>query len=107
VTVTVDRLRKNEEIWELHMRVHFDEPSRALESHRTWILDNEAYFLDADQQKIAHGGYEQTRQTENEVGITYLFDLEQGPDKLSFVYETPLSILPLPVDYEFRNLEIP
>jgi len=107
VVVTLDQVRKTEEIWEVRMRVHFDEPAQALESHRTWILNNGAYFVDADKNKKSHDGCEETRQTENELGIMYLFELPQGVDKMSFVYETPLAILPLPVDYEFKDLPLP
>lgn len=107
VTVILDEVSKSDDIWKVQLRVHFDEPAQALESHRTWILNNDAYFLDAKNEKIVDGGHEETRHTENELGIMYLFDLEKGVDKLSFVYETPLAILPLPVDYEFRDLPLP
>ena len=61
-TVTLDRVRKNNAAWEISLRVKFDSPSTALESHRGWILDNDAYFVDATGRRILPGGFEQSRQ---------------------------------------------
>ena len=106
-TVTIDQVRKNNDAWELSLRVKFEAPSIALESHRSWILENEAYFLTAAGVKIEAGGFEETRQTKDEVGITYFYVLKESPDKLEFVYRTPITILEVPVDYEFHDLRLP
>jgi hypothetical protein len=106
-TVTIDRVRKNNAAWEVALRVKFDSPSTALESHRGWILDNAVYFVDAGGRHITPGGYEQSRQAKDEVGINYYFDLEDRPDKLDFVYSTPTTILEMTVDYELHDLPFP
>ncbi len=106
-SVTVDQLRKNNAAWEVSLRVKFEGPSSALESHRGWILENQAYFEDAKGQRIEPGGIEQTLQSKDEVGINYYFDLKENPEKLTFVYRTPITILELPVAYEFRDLRLP
>lgn len=107
VTVIIDQVRKNNDIWEVRTRVRFDEPGDALESHRSWILRNEIYLVGPDKKRISPGGYEQTRQTENEVGIAYLFELPKGPAGMSLVYQTPTKIFEMPVEYELRDLELP
>jgi hypothetical protein len=110
VTVSVDQLRKNQAVWELRMRVRFENPGQALESHRQWPLANEAYLLGADGQPIEYGGYEQTRRTTDEIGLMYLFNeklLGDRPEKLSFVYKTPSAIVELPVEFELRDIELP
>jgi hypothetical protein len=106
-TVTLDQVRKNNEAWEVSLRVKFDAPSTALESHRSWVLENEAFFEDAKGQRIEPGGIEQTLQSKDEMGINYFFDLKAGPEKLTFVYRTPITILEMPVTYEFRDLRLP
>ncbi len=106
-TVTIEQVRKNNDAWEVSLRVKFEAPSIALESHRSWILENEAYFLTAGGEKIEAGGFEETRQTKDEVGITYFYVLKESPDKLEFVYRTPITILEVPVEYEFRDLRLP
>jgi hypothetical protein len=106
-TVTLDRVRKNNAAWEVSLRVKFDTPSTALESHRGWILDNDVYFVDAAGRRTMPGGFEQSRQAKDEVGISYFFDLEDGPGKLDLVYRTPVTILEMTVDYELHDLPLP
>jgi hypothetical protein len=107
VTVIVDQVRKNNEIWEVRTRVRFDNAGDSLESHRSWMFRNELYLVGADKKRIVPGGYEQTRQTDNEVGVAYLFELPKGPAGMTFVYETPTTVFELPVEYELRDLELP
>jgi hypothetical protein len=106
-TVAIDSLRKNQDVWEVSLRVTFDAPASALESHRGWILENPAVFLAADGRSFEPGGFEQTHQARDEVGIKYFFDLDQDPTKLTFVYRTPITILQMNFDYEFQDLELP
>ena len=106
-TVAIDQVRKNNLAWEVSLRLRFDEPSIALESHRSWILENPVYFVGPDGQHIEPGGFEQTRQTKDEVGMNYFFDMKDSPEKLEFVYRTPITILEMTVDYEFRDLRLP
>jgi hypothetical protein len=108
VTVTVDALRKNNDIWELELRVRFDDPSGALDSYLSgWLLGNEAFFEKPGDSPIEPGTLEQTRQLPNEIGVKYLFDLPQGPKGLTFVYKSPTAVFTIPVDYEFKDLELP
>jgi hypothetical protein len=109
VHVTVAAMRKNNAIWELHMRFHLDEANDALASHRGWVFQNVSYLVDGEGKKFEQAGVETTRQTPNEVGIAYLFDLpeERGLDGLTCVYETPAAIVKLPVAYEIKGIELP
>ncbi len=107
VQVTLEDVRKNNAIWEVHMRLRLDEDNRALESHRGWVFQNISYMVGADGKHIEHAGFETTRQTQNEVGVAYLFDLPDGTDGLSWVYETPAAIVELPVEYELKDIELP
>jgi hypothetical protein len=107
VTVTLDQVRKNNDAWEAMVRVKFDTPGDALASHRGWIFRNEAFLEAADGKKIAYDTMETTRQTEDEVGVSYIFVLEKPPADLKFIYKTPGAILGTTIDYELRNLERP
>ncbi len=106
-SLTLDRVRTNNDIWEASLRIRFDAPSEAFESHRGWMLENEAYFVDGDGNRHDSGGIEQTLHTKDELGLNYFFDLPDGPAGMSFVYRTPLMVLELPVEYEFRDLPLP
>jgi hypothetical protein len=107
VQVTLDDVRKNNVIWEVHMRLSLGEGNPALESHRDWVSQNKSYLVDKDGQTIDNAGIEVTRQTRSEVGVAYLFDLQDGLEGLSWVYETPAAIVELPVEYEIKDIELP
>ncbi len=107
VQVTLDDVRKNNAIWEVHMRLALDEDNDALQSHRGWAFQNVSYLVGKDNVPIDHAGFETTRQTRNEVGIAYLFDLPDGIEGLTWVYETPAAIVELPVEYELKDIDLP
>jgi hypothetical protein len=107
VQVTLDDVRKNNAIWEVHMRMALDEDNEALQSHRGWAFQNLSYLVGKDGEQIDNAGFETTRQTANEVGVAYLFDLPEGVEGLSWVYETPAAIVELPVEYELKDIELP
>jgi hypothetical protein len=106
VQVTVDDVRKNNEVWEVHMRFALDEDNGALQSHRAWVFQNLSYLLDKDGKQIDNGGLETTRQTQNEVGVAYVFDVPTL-DGMTWVYETPAAIVDLPVEYEIKDIDLP
>jgi hypothetical protein len=107
VQVAIDSVRKNNEIWEIHMRLRLDEANHALESHRGWAFQNLSYLVDQQGETIDNAGLETTSQGQNEVGVAYFFDLPKGLDGLTWVYETPAAIVELPVEYELRDIELP
>jgi hypothetical protein len=107
VVVTFERLRKNVNLYQLIMRVRFEAATNALASHRGWVFRNEAYVLDAAGKKLDNIGLEETTRSTNEIGVAYLFDLDQGPEGCKFVYKTPALILQVPVEYELKDIELP
>lgn len=106
-TVALEQVRKNNDVWQVQLRVRLEAPGAAMESHRGWIFENEAYFEDHQGNRVEPGGLEHTRRTKDEVGMNYVFDLPDGPQGLSFVYRTPLVILEAPLEYEFHDLRLP
>lgn len=107
VTVTLDQVRKNNEVWQVLVRVRFDEAGNALASHRGWIFNNEAYLEGPDGKPLQYDGMETTRQAKNEVGIAYLFVLDGPPDKHKFVYKTPGVIVATAFEYEIKDVKLP
>ena len=108
VEVAIDAVRKNNEIWEIHMRLRLDEDNHALESHRGWAFQNLSYLVDEKGETIENAGLgNDARRAKNEVGVAYFFDVPDGLDGLTWVYETPAAIVELPIDYEFKDIELP
>jgi hypothetical protein len=107
VTVVLDEAWKNNSVWELRVRVVFDKAGGALESHRTWVFNNEAWLETPTKEKLPYAGLETTRQGENEVGVSYMFSVPAGLAGHTFVYRTPVSISTVPITYELKDLELP
>ena len=105
--VTVDQVRKNNQIWEVYMRLRFDDAAGALDSHRGWFFNNKAYLVNPKGEAVEFGGFETTKQSPDEIGIAYFFDIPEEPKDYKFVYETPATVLSTPVEYTIENLELP
>lgn len=107
-TVALDSVRKVNEVWEIRMRVKYAETFSAFDSHLvSWLLNNEAYLLDGQGQRVENGGFETTNRTEDEIGVAYIFEAEKGLAGHKFIYQTPSTIYQLPVRYELKGLELP
>lgn len=107
VEVTIDSFRKNNEIWELHMRLKLDERNHALKSHRGWAFDNRSYLVDAMGEVIENVGLETISEAEQEIGVAYFFDLPDGLDGLTWFYETPVDMAETEINYEVRDIALP
>lgn len=107
VTVMLEQVRQNNKSWEVRIRVRFDEASGALQSHRNWIFDNEAYLEGPDGKPVNYGTFETTRQTKDEVGLAYLFRPDRPINDYTFVYKTAGVILSTPFKYQLRNIKLP
>ena len=108
VAVVLDSVHKNNAIWEISIRVKFEKPGQALESHRTWVFNNEAWLEAADGgEKLPYAGMETTRQSESEVGVAYLFAPPEGLAKYTFVYRTPSSIANITLPFELKDIKLP
>lgn len=107
VTVVVEQLRKNGPIFEVAMLVRFDDAANALESHRGWIYANPALMLDPEGNEIPNVGFETYRQTPNEIGLRYKFDLPEVSDDHRFVYRTPAALVKIPVAYVIKDIGLP
>lgn len=107
VTVSLDRVRKNNDLWEVVTRIRFNNAGQSLDPHRNWILQNEAFLLGPDKNRVENAGFHNNQQTERELEIVYQFELPAGVEGYTFVYKTPTSIHVLPVAYELKNVPLP
>ena len=107
VAVTLEQVRQNGSIWEVRVLVRFDEAGQALESHRGWIYNNEAYLGGPDGKPIPYDSLDATGRGKNQAGIAYGFVLDGPPDKHKFVYKTPGVIVATGFDYEIKNVKLP
>jgi hypothetical protein len=89
------------------MKLTFDRASGALESHRDWVFNNDAFLENAAGERIDSIGLETTEQTEDSIGVLFVYDLPQGFAGHVFVYRTPTDIIRQPLPYELTNIELP
>lgn len=107
VEVMIDSVKKNNEVWEIHMRLRLDKESHALETYRSWAFENASYLVDAKGERFENAGLENTSERENEVGVAYFFDATEGLDGMKWIYESPAAIVDVPIEYELKNIELP
>lgn len=106
-SVVLDRVRASPDLFEIRLRLRFDESSNAMETHQGWIYNNEAYLVDASGKQVKHAGLEASRQDANEVALTYLFPAATEGGFAKFVYRTPAVMMELPVKFEVREVPLP
>lgn len=107
VSVTLDKVAKNNDLWEVGIRLHFDDVSADSNLVNGWIMQNEAYLIGPDGKRIDNAGFHHT-QTDNEFGVVYQFELPaSGVDGCTFVYKTFSGVRSLSFDYELKDLTLP
>ncbi|MCA9229573.1 MAG: hypothetical protein KDA57_02900 [Planctomycetales bacterium] len=108
VRVTLSGLRKNQALWEVHMRLQVESEEAGLESHRGWVFQNATYLLNKNEEIIDHAGFETTMQSEREIGLAYFFELpDDAIGEYTWVYRTPAAIVRVPVEYELKEIPLP
>ncbi len=106
VTVILERVRKNRDVFEIRVIARFDDAEGALASHRNWVFDNPAKLIAPDGEEIPYHAYDSTRQMKNEVGVAYFFGVDDL-EGYKFVYETASTVLSTSFDYELNDIELP
>jgi hypothetical protein len=108
VTVTLEQIRENEGLCELHMRLTFDEKLPAHIAQGSWNFQNRTYLENAAGERIDHAGFESLTQGERTLSLAYFFDVPA--DKLgeyTWVYHTPAGIVEVPIAFELKDVRLP
>ena len=87
--------------------IRYDRAFDALDSHRSWIFENEVHIRRNDGSRVEHHGYEVYRQTESGVGIGYLFELGDAVAGATFIYESPTAVVPNEVPFVIQDIPLP
>lgn len=107
VTVTLEETRTNGNVKECRIHVAYDEAFDAFESHRGWILANEAFLVNAAGERISHEGRRLLGRNENSVRTSFKFVLDQPLSDCKFVYRTPSLIVRESVPFALENISLP
>lgn len=107
VSVTFQKLLKNEDVSEVRIRVRYDNAAEALQSHLGWVYHNKAYLRDSAGNRLDQAGVQLAGRNDTEVTLVYLFALDKKPQEYTFVYETPTLILKRKIPFELVKLPLP
>jgi len=107
LSVSVDRIRKNGKLYEINARIQLMQAQQTMESFRSWAMNNEAYLLGPEGERLENVGWQTTSLRGTEVGLSYLFDLSDGPKDHRFVYEAPGAVAELGLDWEIPDVPRP
>ncbi len=107
VAVTLQAVVPNNQVWQVMLLVQFEDAQGALESHRTWILDNPVHLIDPQNRKIPPDGMETFLHERDKIGISYFFGLDHEPRGYKLEYETPVVVLKQSVPWELKHIPLP
>lgn len=107
VTVLLEDVRKNGELYEVRLGIEFQSAGQALESHRGFLLDNLVFVTDAAKNRQEHLGYQLYRQTATGIGISYLFDIGDNVDGATLTYETPTAVVENEINFMIEDILLP
>lgn len=104
-TVTYQGIEKNDELFGLAIKLGFDAQHNALESYHSWVYDNKILLEDEKGEQIFPIAYDGIGQTKNEITVRYYF--ETNPSAMTLVYQTPASIVKVPIEIELTDIPLP
>lgn len=107
MTVQVEDIRPNGELYEIRLGIELDDAGRALESHRQWIFENEVFVQREDGSRVDHLGYQVYRQTTSGVGVGYLFDLGGTLQDATIHYRSPTAVVRNEVLFVLQDIPLP
>jgi hypothetical protein len=107
LTVILEKARKNRDIYEVLVGVRLKGTEKSAGSFRGWSDNNEAYLLDKTGKRVEHVGWSTTRMTENEIGLSYLFDIDGGLDDCTFVYRAPANLIDQSLEFVLEDVPLP
>jgi hypothetical protein len=101
---------KNDQRWTVGLMLEYPADSPDFESFEQWLVNNEAHMerLDKSKEIMKHAGYESDVREKKAVVRYYFAEDNMGkPEDWKLVYRTPGQILRLPIQFEFKDLELP
>ncbi len=105
--VAYQGIRQNGDIWEVRLKLQYDEAFTGLDSHRGWVEDNPVYLIAPDGRKLEPLGLELTSQSRHSVGFAFLFDLTLDPSRYRLYYATPAKIMQREVSFDLTEIDLP
>ena len=107
LTIALEPVSESGEFSEFRMSLLLNDASGVFDSYRGWVLNKEAYLLDPKGKRLENQGFHTRRLADNEVGISYLFEMPANPQGYVFVYEVPGSVVKRSIPLTLKNIPLP
>lgn len=105
VSVGFEGINKNEDLFGVLVSVAFDDPKKGLESHLSWVFENEMKLVGDDGKESFPLATETYGRTKEKITIMYFF--ADDPAALSLSYKTPAAIVSVPVKIILKGIPLP
>ncbi len=104
-TVTFEGRGKIDDLQTVRLALSFSQENKALESHRSWAFRNPVVLKTPGGELIEPIGFETYQQTNESLGIQYLFI--EIPEGSTLVYQTPAAIVKVEIPFKFLGIPLP
>lgn len=105
VSVSINGIQKNEELYGVLVKYSFDETGDALESHMSWIFENPLKLIDKDGKEYQPLAKESAGREQNAASIRYYFG--EDPAAMTLKCETPAAIVSTKVKILLKDIPLP
>ena len=109
ISVTLESTEVEEQIWKFSLVVGYPEGGPAFASYRQGLFNNRLWLQKPDGSRFEHnGGFSNTGSDEGKISFEYMFvDAPGKPADHSLVYETPAKVVPIVLEFEFKDVPLP
>ena len=105
--VVLEKARKNRDIYEVLVGISLKSQGKSAESFRGWSNTNEAYLLNPAGERVEHVGWSTTRMNDNDIGLSYLFDIEKGLEGAKLIFKAPATLVDQSVEFLLEDVPLP
>lgn len=106
LTVVLVKARKNRDLHEILVDVSIKNEVNS-ETPWGWIALTDGYLVDKEGKRIEHAGWSTTQVNARNIGLSYLFELENDLSEYRLVYRSPQSVEPRTIPYLLENIPLP
>ena len=103
--VILEKARKNRDIYEVLVGLAGN--SSKSDAFRGWTNTHEAFMIDQNKNRIEHVGWSTTRMNDNDIGLSYLFDVEKGLEGCKFMYRAPGTVVEQAAEFALEDVPLP
>ena len=109
IGVTLESTEVDESVWKVSLAVTYPAEGPAFESYRQGLFNNRLWLQKPDGSRFEqNGGFNNSGNDGGKVSFEYIFvDAPGKPADHMLVYETPAKVVPIPLEFEFKDVPLP